>query len=170
MRRVLRDLLASEIDNARVQRFLKAISEPFNRYAKAIEGLIASTEQFTSVAAERQASAVALVEASNQIRSASAQAQRGAVGSMTSTVAWTRQLGLLTAAIAMAVGVALAMLIGRGIARPITQVTSVMRALADGRIDIAIPHIGRGDEIGAMANAVKVFKDNKIQADELASE
>jgi len=170
MRRVLRELLASEIDNRRVQRFLKAITEPFDRYATAIEGLIASTEQFTKVAAERQAAAVALVEASNQIRSASAQAQRGAVGSMTSTVASSRRLGLLTAATAMAVGIALAILIGQGIARPITQVTSVMRELADGRIDIAIPHIGRRDEIGAMANAVKVFKDNKIQANQLASE
>ena len=170
MRRVLRELSANEIDNRRVQRFLKAISEPFDRYATAIEGLIASTEQFTKVAAERQAAAVALVETSNQIRYASAVTQRSAVGSMTSTVAWTRQLGLLTAAIGMAVGVALAMLIGRGIARPITQVTGVMRALADGRIDIAIPHIGRRDEIGAVANAVKVFKDNKIQADKLASE
>jgi methyl-accepting chemotaxis protein len=170
MRRVLGELLAIEIDNRRVQRFLKAISEPFDRYATAIEGLIDSTEQFTKVAAERQAAAVALVETSNQIRYASAATQRGAVGSMTSTVAWTRQLGLLTAVIALAVGAALAMLIGRGIARPITQVTSVMRALADGRIEIAIPHIGRRDEIGAMASAVKVFKDNKIQADKLASE
>jgi len=170
MRRTLRELLANEIDNRRVQRFLKAITEPFDRYATAIEGLIASTEQFTKVAAERQAAAVALVEASNQIRSASAQAQRGAVGSMTSTVASSRRLGLLTAVTAMAVGIALAILIGQGIARPITQVTSVMRELADGRIDIAIPHIGRRDEIGAVANAVKVFKDNKIQADKLASE
>jgi methyl-accepting chemotaxis protein len=170
MRRVLAELIAINIDNRRVQRFLKAVSEPFERYVRAIEGLITTTEQLTEVAAERQSAAAALVGATSQIHFASAEAQRGAVASMTTTVAATRRLGLLTAVTAIVVGLGLAVVIGRGIARPITQITTVMRELANGNIDIAIPHVGRHDEIGAMAEAVRIFKDNKIQAAQLAME
>ena len=42
--------------------------------------------------------------------------------------------------------------------------------LADGRTDIAIPHVRRRDEIGAMAVAVKAFKENKVLADKLVLE
>jgi methyl-accepting chemotaxis protein len=45
-----------------------------------------------------------------------------------------------------------------------------MRELADGRTDIAIPHVRRHDEIGAMAVAVQAFKENRVLADKLASE
>jgi methyl-accepting chemotaxis protein len=38
-----------------------------------------------------------------------------------------------------------------------------MRSLADGALDGAIPGIGRGDEIGAMAATVQVFKDNAVR-------
>jgi methyl-accepting chemotaxis protein len=170
MRRVLGELLANDVDNRRVQRFLKAVSEPFGRYATAIDGLVKSTQQFAEVAAERQAAVVALAEATKQTRFASAEAELGAIGSMTLAVAWTRRFGSLTSAIAITVGLVLAVIIGRGIARPITQVTSVMRELAEGKTDIAIPHLGRRDEIGAMSDAVKVFRDNKIQADQLTRE
>jgi methyl-accepting chemotaxis protein len=170
MRRALGELLANDVGNRRVQRFLKAVSEPFGRYVTAIEGLVTTTQQFAEVAAERQAAGVALAGATNQIRFASAEAELGAVGSMTSTVAWARHLGLLTSASAIVIGLVLAVVIGRGIARPITQVTGVMRELADGKIDITIPHVGRRDEIGAMSDAVKVFRDNKIQANQLAGE
>jgi len=61
-------------------------------------------------------------------------------------------------------------LIGRGIARPISQTTAIMREVAAGRTDIEIPHATRRDEIGAMAQAVQIFKDNKILANELADQ
>ena len=67
-------------------------------------------------------------------------------------------------------GLILALLIGAGIARPIIQTTAIMRELADGNTDIVIPHVRRRDEIGAMAAAVQIFKENKIHADELAAE
>jgi methyl-accepting chemotaxis protein len=59
---------------------------------------------------------------------------------------------------------------GRGIARPITAMTAAMRRLAQGELDIAIPAKGRGDEIGAMAEAVDVFKANAIRVASLKEE
>ncbi|MBR9971178.1 methyl-accepting chemotaxis protein [Magnetospirillum sulfuroxidans] len=57
-----------------------------------------------------------------------------------------------------------------GIATPIVAMTEAMRKLADGDKTIVIPAQGRGDEVGAMASAVQVFKDNMIRAEQLAAE
>ncbi|MDR3376713.1 MAG: methyl-accepting chemotaxis protein [Ancalomicrobiaceae bacterium] len=64
----------------------------------------------------------------------------------------------------------LGLLLRNVIARPITAMTDAMKRLADGDKQIAIPARGRHDEIGLMAEAVEVFKDNAIRADRLAAE
>jgi methyl-accepting chemotaxis protein len=56
------------------------------------------------------------------------------------------------------------------IATPIASMTEVMRRLAGQDTNVEIPGIGRGDEIGAMAGAVQVFKDNAIERVRLESE
>jgi methyl-accepting chemotaxis protein len=38
-----------------------------------------------------------------------------------------------------------------------------MRSLAVGSLDDEIPGVARGDEVGAMANSVQVFKDNAVR-------
>jgi len=58
----------------------------------------------------------------------------------------------------------------RSISVPVVAMTSAMRLLAGGDKTVAIPAQGRGDEIGAMATAVQVFKDNAIRADQLAAQ
>jgi methyl-accepting chemotaxis protein len=79
-----------------------------------------------------------------------------------------------TAYIAMAVallaslGAALFSLFG--ISRPIQRMTSAMGVLASGDAAIAVPSVGRRDEIGAMASAVQVFKDNLIRTRQLEDE
>ncbi len=55
------------------------------------------------------------------------------------------------------------MLIGRGIAQPIIGLTGVMRELANGTLEVAVPNAARHDELGEMARAVAVFKDNAIE-------
>jgi len=170
MRQVLNGLTTGGIDNPRVQRFLKAMADPFGRYTSALDGLIKTTDRFTSIEADRHAAAASLIEATDQIQFASAEVQLGTVGGMQLAVTSSRQLELLTSAIAVITGMVLALLIGRGIARPISQTTTVMRALAAGEIEIEIPHAERRDEIGAMARAVQIFKENKILANKLASQ
>ena len=50
--------------------------------------------------------------------------------------------------------------VGIGVVRPITVMTGVMGRLADGSLDISIPSLERRDEVGAMAKAVQIFRDN----------
>ncbi len=56
------------------------------------------------------------------------------------------------------------------IARPIIAMTDAMRRLAGHDVAVAIPAVGRPDEIGAMAQAVQVFKDTMIAGDQLAAQ
>jgi len=58
----------------------------------------------------------------------------------------------------------LAFLLGRGMSRPITAITTVMNRLCSGEIDVAIPGGDRKDELGTMAMAVDVFRRNMIEA------
>lgn len=60
--------------------------------------------------------------------------------------------------------------IGNGIAGPIGHMTNAMGRLADGDKTTEIPGTERGDEVGTMAAAVQVFKENMIKADQLAAE
>jgi methyl-accepting chemotaxis protein len=71
-------------------------------------------------------------------------------------------LGLAILVIAVLSG-GFAWLIGRSISRPLGQLGARMRALADGALDAEIPGIERGDEVGAMAATVQIFKDNALR-------
>lgn len=170
MNRNLRALQARNVDNRRVQRFLNAMVEPLKQYATALDGLIAASERFARVATDRNTAAVALIDAADQIRNAATEAQLGTVAGMTSTVTSARLLEYFASTLAIIAGLVLAFIIARGIARPIQQITAVMRRLADGKIDVVIPYVGRRNEIGAMAEAVRIFRDNKIEADRLSQE
>jgi methyl-accepting chemotaxis protein len=57
-----------------------------------------------------------------------------------------------------------------GIVRPIGSITGSMGALAGGDIKAEIPFAARKDEIGRMAGAVAVFKDNMVRARELEAD
>ncbi|GIL40480.1 methyl-accepting chemotaxis protein [Rhodospirillales bacterium TMPK1] len=53
------------------------------------------------------------------------------------------------------------------IIRPLADMTGAMRKLAGGDLQITVPALERADEIGAMAQAVEVFKGNAIERDRL---
>jgi methyl-accepting chemotaxis protein len=77
-------------------------------------------------------------------------------------------LAAMGIALVCAIGAALFSLLR--VSRPIAQVTQVMNALAGGDTGVAVPFQGRRDEIGAMAAAVGVFKDNLIRTRRLEEE
>ncbi len=57
-----------------------------------------------------------------------------------------------------------------GMIRPIRTMTGSMRALADGDTTLEIPARERADEIGEMAKAVQIFKDNAIENERLKAQ
>ena len=75
--------------------------------------------------------------------------------------------GLIAVAIA---SVGLVTMVRRRVCKPIVDLTAAMSRLAGGDVSDEISGSDRDDEIGAMAAAVRVFKDNMIKADRLAAE
>jgi methyl-accepting chemotaxis protein len=57
-----------------------------------------------------------------------------------------------------------------GVIRPIAEMTAVMKGLAGGDLDVSVPALSRGDEVGAMARAVQVFKDNAQRVQSMEAE
>jgi len=57
-----------------------------------------------------------------------------------------------------------------GAIRPLSALTQAMRQLADGDFSVAVPSLGRGDEVGAMASTVEIFKQGGRERERLQSE
>ncbi|CCD96208.1 putative methyl-accepting chemotaxis protein [Bradyrhizobium sp. ORS 375] len=72
-----------------------------------------------------------------------------------------------TIALAALLCITMGYLIVSGVSRPITAMTEAMRRLAGGDLAAPIPGTERKDEIGKMAGAVQVFKDNAIETERL---
>jgi methyl-accepting chemotaxis protein-1 (serine sensor receptor) len=70
----------------------------------------------------------------------------------------TAVIAVLAAIVAL-VGIVFAI---SGIANPIRRIASAMKQLSDGDLDSAIPYAGRADEVGEMAGAVEVFRQNAL--------
>ncbi|HEX2019450.1 MAG TPA: cache domain-containing protein, partial [Aurantimonas sp.] len=77
---------------------------------------------------------------------------------------------LLWFALLFAALIACAIPLARSISRPIHQMTDAMRRLAAGDTSVAVPGVGRQDEIGEMAGAVEAFKQAGIERDGLSAE
>ena len=71
-----------------------------------------------------------------------------------------RNMMLLIGAGLLAVVAAAGLLFSRTITRPITRLTGTMQALAQGDLDVEVRGAQRSDELGAMARAVEVFREN----------
>ncbi|MFV3129522.1 methyl-accepting chemotaxis protein [Niveispirillum sp. KHB5.9] len=104
-------------------------------------------------------------------------ANRDQVGTL--TVAWSRANvqssistavwgNLLIAAIVLAVLIGLLVfLLHKIVGAPLKDMQSAMSKLAGGDLSVAVTGLGRGDEIGAMAQSVQVFKDNALEVENL---
>ncbi|WP_243214331.1 MULTISPECIES: methyl-accepting chemotaxis protein [Methylobacterium] len=78
------------------------------------------------------------------------------------------QVAVLTFALVLGVGSMIWVV--RGVTRPIERMTGAMRRLADGDAISEVPYAGRRDELGAMAGAVQVFRDNLLRTRQFEDE
>jgi signal transduction histidine kinase len=69
-------------------------------------------------------------------------------------------LATLLVMIFLAFGVFAFLIVIRRVTHPMAQMTAAVRAVAAGDLDRRIPFVGRDDEIGDLAKALEVFRDN----------
>ncbi|RAI40629.1 hypothetical protein CH341_23360 [Rhodoplanes roseus] len=145
-----------------------AQTKRFDTYAKAlssIEGAVGEgrpspigNDEYVRIA---NVSLDALVTVSNAaLEAIIAHAEQGAAAARSGFLVNAALLVL-----ALAVGLTGILVAWRRIGRPLSQLTTGMRALADGNLDVVLAGVGRGDEIGEIARAVESFK---VQAAEKA--
>jgi len=139
-----------------VLRALTAYRDGFAAVAAAKE----KTNQLIDGAMKREAGDIA--QQVSDLRAAQAKAIDLNTAAAEATEGWaTTGLWLITLA-ALALGSGAALLIARSVALPVTGMTEAMKRLAAGDLDADIPARDRVDEIGTMAQAVEVFKENAI--------
>jgi methyl-accepting chemotaxis protein len=84
-----------------------------------------------------------------------------------------RQALVFIGAVVMAgllIGLLFSLIFSQRIVDPIIRITAAMSKLAEGGLDVRVPAQSRTDEIGDMAAALQVFKDNAITARSLIEE
>jgi len=77
---------------------------------------------------------------------------------------------LAGAAVVTLMAILMAWLTGRAVLRPLNGMTDAMERLAAGDTTAEVPSLGRRDEVGAMAKAVQVFKENAERVEQLQAE
>ena len=119
------------------------------------------------VAAARKTVEDLLTEISDDARS-KAQASADNMNASAETLHHVVMVVVLT--LLVSVGGASVWVVSRSVINPIKGLTNVMGLLAEGDTAVEVLMAGQRDEIGEMARAVQVFKENAIERDRLQAE
>ncbi|MWV21875.1 HAMP domain-containing protein [Methylobacterium sp. 2A] len=167
LRQAFQDRLTAPRDRAIYERFTTAWNAYQNVQLQVVELMIAGDQPGAlalvldpATGAQNDAAVASLTEA---IASARAQTEAN-VAETVREAARAKLVALAATVVGLAVAAAAMLFAVFGIARPIARMTGTMGRLAEGDETVAVPHTGRRDEIGAMAAAVQVFKDNLIRS------
>jgi methyl-accepting chemotaxis protein len=141
---------------------LKEAAALLDEYRQALARLIENSKSIDELAAEMADSAAAIMQGSTAMKADLLSDQQRLESESNATIGETERLILALAAGGLLLGVVLALLLGRGISRPMTAMCRAMRELAGGNFDVVLPGLGRKDELGEMAGAVEEFKVQAI--------
>jgi methyl-accepting chemotaxis protein len=141
---------------------LKEASTLLEEYRQALAKLIENSKSVAELVAQLNESAAAIVKGAGAMKGDLVSEQRRLEAESDATVAQTERLILMLAAGGFLLGGVLAVLLGKGISRPMIEMCKAMRKLAGGNFEIVLPGLGRKDELGEMAAAVEEFKMQAI--------
>jgi methyl-accepting chemotaxis protein len=131
-------------------------------YRQALAKLIDNAKEIDELVAEMADSAAAIVKGAGAMKADLSSDQQRLEAESDATIGKTQWLILMLAAGGFLLGAALALVLGRGISRPMSEMCKAMRELAGGNFDVVLPGLGRRDELGEMAGAVEEFKMQAI--------
>jgi methyl-accepting chemotaxis protein len=137
---------------------IKEIFAMLEEYRDTLTKLFANSKSIDELVAEMADSAAAITQGSNAMKADLLSDQRRLENESDATVQETERLVALLAAGGFVLGGLLALMLGKGISRPMIAMCKAMRELANGNFDVVLPGLGRSDELGEMAAAVEQFK------------
>jgi methyl-accepting chemotaxis protein len=141
---------------------LKEASTLFQEYRQALAKLVESSKSVAELVTQMNDSAAAIVKGASAMKADLVSEQRRLEAESDATIAETERLILMLAAGGFLLGGGLAVLLGKGISRPMIEMCKAMRELASGNFEVVLPGLGRRDELGEMAAAVEEFKMQAI--------
>ncbi len=167
LRQAFQSRLTKPADQATYERFTTAWNAYQNIQLQVVELMIAGDQPGAlalvldpATGAQNDAAVASLGET---IASARAQTDANVAETVREATS-AKRIALAATVVGLVVAAAAMLFAVFGIARPIARMTGAMGRLAEGDETVAVPHTGRRDEIGAMAAAVQVFKDNLIHS------
>lgn len=163
--------LQASVENPSRQQILKKIKPMFDQYreaANAIGTLIAERNQIRSQTIDQLGESIGTMAA--EIKASAIEDEKILAQETRANLSASELTTIGTNVVAILIAMALAWFIGRGLSGPIRSMTSAMGRLAEGDTDVEVPAQDRKDEIGQMASAVQVFKDNAIERVRLEAE
>jgi methyl-accepting chemotaxis protein len=141
---------------------LKEASTLLEEYRQALTKLIANSKSIDELVTEMTESAAAIAQGSGAMKADLLSDQQRLESESDATIGATEHMVLVLAVGGFLLGGTLALLLGKGISRPMTTMCQAMRELAGGNFDVVLPGLGRKDELGEMAGAVEEFKMQAI--------
>jgi methyl-accepting chemotaxis protein len=137
---------------------LKEASRLLEEYGQALSKLVENSKSIEELTAEMADSAAAIVKGSSAMKADLVSDQQRLEAESDAAIVQTEHLIVMLAAGGFLFGAVLAIVLGKGISRPMTAMCQAMRELAAGNFDVVLPGLGRKDELGEMAGAVEEFK------------
>jgi methyl-accepting chemotaxis protein len=141
---------------------LKEAGGLLEEYRQSLTKLVENSKSIDKLVAEMNESAGAIVKGADALKTDLSSDQKRLETESDTTIGDTERLIVMLAAGGFVLGAVLALLLGKGISRPMIEMCKAMRELAAGNFDVVLPGLGRKDEIGEMAAAVEEFKMQAI--------
>jgi methyl-accepting chemotaxis protein len=151
-------LQAISTTNEKITQGLKEIATLLGEYRQALSKLIENAKSIDELTTEMAESAIAIIKGASAMKAALLADQQRLESESNAAIAETERLIMMIAAGGFLLGGIWALLLGRGISRPMIAMCKAMRELAGGHFDVVLPGLGRRDELGEMAGAVEEFK------------
>jgi len=139
---------------------IAAVKKTVSDDVPAVDDVIKATGELRKSQTDLAASSAAIGDQTDKINLALSKLRSEQSDKTGAAVQRTRTLVIAVAVAALVLGALLAWIIGTSVAGPIVKMTSRMQSLAAGQLEAPIPGGDRRDEIGLMARAVEVFRDN----------
>ena len=145
-------------DKEKITAGLKEAKELLTAYRGALAKLVENAKTVDELVTEMSGSAGAIMQGAGDMKADLVSDQQRLEADSNAIVGQTERLIIMLAAGGFLIGGVLALLLGRGISRPMIKMCQAMRELASGNFDVVLPGLGRKDELGQMAAAVEEFK------------
>jgi methyl-accepting chemotaxis protein len=155
-------LRAISSSDEKITQGLKEISALLAEYRQSLSKLVENSKSIDELTTEMAESATAIMQGSGAMKAALLSDQQRLESESDASIGETERLIVMLATGGFLLGGVLAVLLGRGISRPMTAMCKAMRELAGGNFEVVLPGLGRRDELGEMAAAVEEFKMQAI--------